>query len=517
MHPISRGALAVVFSAFGACSPSNDANTDANSAATADVDSGANGPKAALDREQSRAVTETLSRLLSGGGAAGFSAAIWRDSDIVYAAGFGTKNEQGEPVTSSTLFQIGSDTKKLTAISVLQGVSRGELELDGPVAMQLGGLDLALAPGVLDDITIHDLLTQQSGLFGYTPWVDAADDRELEAIARGPFQQHEFSLLPPRLAWTYCNANYSLLGLLVEKASGRPWADVVSQDVFVPFGMSHTYARRDDMLEHEKDIASGFGLTSAGDPFGAAPDVLPPPGWVSPEAQIDNAFVRPAGLVWSTASDQARLLGLLARGQSDVLSDAQRDQLLTAHVPMQHPDAERSYGYGVSVQSGWQSNGYIQALVVGHGGTTLNMTSMSLLLPSQHVAVVILANNPEAELTSAAFELLEIAAADRLPKPSAPQELEAPSKDLAAYTGNYLDALLGPATIALSDDSLTLSLPALTEAGLDVDPLLRPVALDLFIATIDGEAYPLSFHADPNGQPNRYAISGLEGVVLVRQ
>ena len=119
-----------------------------------------------------------------------------------------------------------------------------------------------------------------------------------------------------------------------------------------------------------------------------------------PAEQVDNAFLRPAGLVWSTASDQARLLGFLANGDADVLPDDLRSELMAPRVPMYNHATHVQYGFGVSVQTGFTdgAGGYRAATVVGHGGQTLNMTSISLLLPDQNIAISLLANAAHALL-----------------------------------------------------------------------------------------------------------------------
>ena len=226
---------------------------------------------------------------------------------MIYAEGFGTKDEAGDPVSPDTLFQIGSDTKKMTAIALLQQIDAGGVALETTVADLLPTLELAASPGTFDTLSIDRLLSHRSGLFDYTPWSEAPDDAELQLRTTTTFAANEYAMMPPGVAFDYSNPNFALAGVLIETLAARPWADVVIDDIAAPLGMDHTYARRDDMLAAELDIASGFGpiYDSDLDTF----DLIAlfsigvtGAGWTTPEDHVDNAFTRPAGLVWSTAT-----------------------------------------------------------------------------------------------------------------------------------------------------------------------------------------------------------------------
>jgi CubicO group peptidase (beta-lactamase class C family) len=96
--------------------------------------------------------------------------AIWRARHIIYREGFGVRDELGSPAASDTLFQIGSDTKKVTAIPWLRQVNAGVITLDDTVTELMPELELAAAPEQLSKTTVHDLLAHPSGLFDYASW-----------------------------------------------------------------------------------------------------------------------------------------------------------------------------------------------------------------------------------------------------------------------------------------------------------------------------------------------------------
>lgn len=470
----------------------------------------------ALDPDAIARIEQAVEDTLGTGYATGCSVAIWRDGSVIYAEGFGTKNAAREPVTPGTLFQIGSDTKKMTALALLREVDAGTVDLDTTVADLLPTLDLAASPGTFDTLTIDRLLSHRSGLFDYTPWDEAPDDDELLLRTSTAFAANEYAMMPPGVAWSYSNPNFSLAGLLTEHLAERPWAEVLIEDVAAPLDMTHTYARRDDMLAQETDIASGFGpiLEFDLDTFELLELYSVVPGaadWTSPAEHADNAFTRPAGLVWATATDMAKLGGFLIAGDEAVLSDELRQQLLTGQValgPGLDP-AQFGYGYGVITTRGFDgSQGYHDVPQVQHGGNTLDMTSTFIMLPEQEVAVSILSNGSGDDMDLVAAVSLEEAAAGRLPDPSTPPRVgDPPAEDLSVYAGTFFDAGLGEVSITWTGAQLQIDIPLLTDLGTQVEPTMIAVARDVFLVSIDGGQFDLSFYPDLDAAPNHYAVN----------
>lgn len=439
----------------------------------------------------------------------GYSVAVWLDGKVVYEAGFGVRDEQGRPVTKDTLFQIGSDTKKITAIATLQEVDAGNLALTNTIAEVVPGLGLAKSPTAFDVITVEDLLSHRSGLFDYTPWVDAPEDEHLEEVIWGRFAENEYPLMPPGIAHNYSNPNYALLGYIDEVLQQRAWGDIVRRRVFEPLGMRHTYARLADALSHERRLATGFGIgpTDGFDSFDGLEALtleLPEFQWVTPEEQPDDAFIRPAGLVWSTAADQARLLGFLIDGDECVLSDELRQQMLTMHAP-EYDHTEWGYGYGVYSSPYYvdSSGVFFDEPLIYHGGNTLTMSSASWALPEQRIAVSVLSNiafHPGADTIAQAA--LEAVVGKELGEPLTDLELlPPPVEDLSLYVGLYSEPNLGDVSISERDGVLTLFAPKLEELGLSPNMELVPAALDMFTFQVGEEADLISFYPDSAGVP----------------
>jgi CubicO group peptidase (beta-lactamase class C family) len=307
--------------------------------------------------------------LLTADGLARFSAAAAADvgdetvpglvalvarGDQVHAEALGSLSTGGPAVQRDSLFRIASTTKPVTGAATLALVREGLLDLDEPVGRLLPELAeprvLRRMDGPLGDtvparrpITVRDLLTFTFG-FGLTtemfaaerPWpvVAAADALHLSTI--GPPNPAEqpgpdtwiagLGSLPllaqPGERWFY-NTGASVLGVLLERAAGQPFADVLRTRLFEPLGMRDTGF----WTPHTGRLASAFRSAPGGGlEVWDKPDGL----WSRPQAFSDGA----AGLV-STAGDLLAFSRMLLRGGDPVLppglvAEMTRDQLTAA-------------------------------------------------------------------------------------------------------------------------------------------------------------------------------------------
>ncbi|MCD4535382.1 beta-lactamase family protein [Nocardioides sp. cx-169] len=190
-------------------------------------------------------------------------------------------------------YRIGSVTKTLTAVAVLQLRDEGLLSLDDPIGAVIPETGYAAA-------TVRELLAHTSGMqsepvgswWERSPGVDFAT---LVAANDG-----SGAVLPPG-EFHYSNLGYGLLGEAVARLRGEPWWDVVSQRVLAPLGMTDTtYA-------DEVPAAQGWSV----DHFA---------GTLTPEPHHDTVAMAPAGQLWSTVADLAALGAFLAAGHPDVLA-----------------------------------------------------------------------------------------------------------------------------------------------------------------------------------------------------
>jgi CubicO group peptidase (beta-lactamase class C family) len=427
---------------------------------------------------QLNAVRDAVDLDLALNGAFAAQVAVWYDGRLVWTEGFGTKDQAGaDPVDADTLFQIGSDTKKLTALAALQQVEAGRLTLDDTLGDLLPGFAFASDPGWAAGATLGDLLRHQGGMYDYTPWDHAPDDAELYGRTYGDLAENSFVLAPAGSFWNYSNPNFSLAGLAVELADGRPYGDILEQDLFAPLGMTRTFARLDEVLA-DGNVGESTGIL---DFEGVPYDVFAPTdfefGTAGADGLVDNGFTRPAGLVWSTAADHARLLGFLLDGDPSVLADELREAVTDTDVEL-YPGVlpQYRYGLGMFVYDEFSlPDGLHREPLWTHGGNTLTYTSASYALPDRGLAFTILSNVYGAFFDNTAvalFDLVELAPAGGTTSDAAVE------RDRADYLATYLDPQFGTLVVSEDDGDLFLDF-------LDLDSIGWTARTRLFFALTD--------------------------------
>lgn len=302
--------------------------------------------------------------------------AIVEEGEISHQRGFGKARPGGGAPTPRTPFFIGSLTKSFTALAVMQLVEAGEIELDAPIRRYLPWFRVA-DPQASAHMTVRHLLNQTSGLPTSSGEVQLADfDDSPDATER---QARVLSTLrlarPPGSAFEYSNANYNLLGLIVEAVGGEPYADYVRERIFTPLSMRHTYTSPAE--------AERAGLAAGHRYWFAVP--VPAPGMPIPRGAL------PGGMLISSAEDMARYLIAHLNGgrheEARVLSEAGIEEL---HRGVAEYNAlSLSLGrYGM----GWFDDEIGNTKLVWHGGTLPHFGAYMALLPEKRKGVVLLFN-----------------------------------------------------------------------------------------------------------------------------
>lgn len=307
--------------------------------------------------------------------ATGTSFAVVENGKLAFAGAAGERDLAGKlPVTTQTLFRIGSVTKLMTAVSVMQLVEKGELALDDPVAKFVPSMPQA------DRVTVRDLLMHRSG---YPDYADLAissgavarpttPDAILASVAAKPLG------FAPGTAFAYSNTNYVLLGRIVERISGQSLHDYYREHLFAPAGMRATYA---GAVPASAPLALGY-QRDQGDAVQSAGDV---------------SWYYACGDVASTASDLARFDIALMDGR--LLKPATFETMIAAAKPSSL-GSHVEYGLGVMVSS----FGAVQT--AGHHGGLPGFEADDELAPSDGFAVVALGNDflfPTSTIVGAAF------------------------------------------------------------------------------------------------------------------
>jgi CubicO group peptidase (beta-lactamase class C family) len=158
-------------------------------------------------------------------------------NNIIYHHAFGKESwDSKENMKPGTKFRLGSLSKQFTAFVVLQLIEKGSLSFNDPLAKFIKAFN---QPGKRD-ITIRNLLTHTSGLTDYTNLETFNDqlyykkDSIIKMIASAPL------LFPPSSAYSYCNSNFYLLALIVEKLTGKDFASVLNEMIFKKAGMQNS-------------------------------------------------------------------------------------------------------------------------------------------------------------------------------------------------------------------------------------------------------------------------------------
>ena len=320
-------------------------------------------------------IDEIVATAVADGQAPGVVAAV-ASGDSVHAVAAGEATIGAAPMQADTLFRIASITKPMTAAVALSLIEDGTLALDEPIERLLPELAdrrvLRRPDGPLDETepaahapTVRELLTftwglgMQGAMFvAPHPWpiVTAAAERSLSTFGAPqpgstPDPDTWLSrlaelplLLQPGSKWLYSSGS-QVLGVLVARAAGKPFEQVMAERLFGPLGMSDTSFWATDTAR----LATAYGRAA-----GELVVVDPPDGqWSRPPAFPDGA----AGLV-STAADLVAFGRMLLRGGAGVLraetvAEMTRDQLTSEQRSYEWGGFDmlsgRGWGYGMSV------------------------------------------------------------------------------------------------------------------------------------------------------------------------
>lgn len=295
---------------------------------------------------------------------------VAREGRVVYQAAFGEADRELHVAnTVDTRFRIASTTKQFTAALVLRLVEEGSLRLDAPIVTYLA--DYPRPQG--ERVTLRHLLTHTGGLPDY-PRLAGFYEREA-ARAHTPAELLAlFDTLPlayePGARWAYSNSDYVVLGAIVERVTGKPYAVALRERLLLPLGLAETAF--DEPLEIVERRARGYVRGDSG--------LLNAP-------YIDASTVYAAGMLRSTAGDLLRWAEALRAGR--VFRDGATLALMTTpHVETGTPLG----GYGFGVFAGDQQLGGRAVRVIQHGGTINGFTTGYWRMPAEGAVVVVLDN-----------------------------------------------------------------------------------------------------------------------------
>ena len=317
----------------------------------------------------------------------GVGVGVWQPGRGNWVRAFGTADRKtGRRARTTDHVRIASITKTFTATAILQLVDQGRLSLDDHLSMFVPGVDNG------DRITIRQVLDMTSGIYDFTD--DARIGKRFYAkpmLRFGPAQffailrRHKPAFAPGTKA-VYCDSNYYLLGLILEKITGRPAGRIITDQIIRPLRLRNTSYPTGQTLP--KPFANGY--------FGG----LDLTGPLRDVTVINPANGATAGAMQSTLGDLRKWAKALATGQ--VLSRSLQAQRLQT-VPFPNPGSPVDISYGLGI--------FKLDNLLGHNGAVIGYSTAMFYLPSKRAAIVVWGNNSTNSTTPAttiAFDLAEI-------------------------------------------------------------------------------------------------------------
>ena len=320
-----------------------------------------------------------VGRVLNSQPAAGLAVAVVSGGNPAWFHGHGVADvAAGTPVDEDTVFRIGSVTKTMTAIAVMQLAEQGLVDLDAPASDYLRAFELVPARASFRPVTLRHLLTHTAGVRAVrTPsdllrpvmgWGVRAG-RPVPALA-GYYRGGLHIDVEPGTRWAYSSHGFAALGQLVEDVSGVPFARYLRERIFAPLGMDSTDLTRSARVRAR--LATGYQVASRG---------------LSPVTDYEMV---PAGggSVYSTARDLARYAAALLGGGANAHGAVLRPGTLARMFEPHYQPDPRIPGMGLGFFRD-EAGGH---RTVGHDGIWTGFHAAMLLAPDDGTGVVALAN-----------------------------------------------------------------------------------------------------------------------------
>lgn len=337
-----------------------------------------------LSAEKRTQIEAAVSRFMASTHAAGISVAVVENGEYDWGSGFGFADlENNVPASEHTLFRLASISKSLTATAALQLVERAKLDLDAPVQKYCPAFPQKSAP-----ITTRLVMGHLAGIRHYK--ADSPGDPEVgnsrhfdDPIQAGlDFFKNDALVSEPGKQFHYSTQGYTVVGCVIEGASGKKYTDFVRQNVFLPAGMEQTQA--DDRFAIVPYRTRFYEKTKS--------------GTVRNADFLDSSYKIPGGGWLSSAEDMAEFEVAILNGK--LLKPATRELMWTPLKPSEAPPNGYALGWGTFTENGVR--------YVGHSGGQQGTSTDFLIAPEQRAGVVVLANVEGIPVNDLSKEILKI-------------------------------------------------------------------------------------------------------------
>ena len=396
--------------------------------------------------------------------AAGLAVAVVRDEEIV-SRGFGVRDvDSGASVTPETMFHLASVSKPFVATAIVslataRGAGEPVLDLDAPIIEWVP--EFTLADGREGEVTARRLLSHTSGLPDVADygWHDPQlGDDALSEFARS-LKRWRLKA-EPGSAFTYSNAGFELLGLLLSRATGTTFENAVRQQVLAPLGMRNSTFLRGDVPRH---LAAS---PHVGMPLSVPEGAYPYTRRHAPSSTLHSNLVEMCR--WMVAHFEPA--GVAAEGSEEQwvrLDAGLLDLMWQPVVPVRNPpwDEAEALGWGVGRYRGHRA--------LSHSGADPGFGSRFVLVPERRTGVVVLANSNTVPASPIAKAALDIALADPATSMNSDVTPEALGEGVATMR-TLLPPVVGPVA-----RTLTTSGPDAAAAAFHRLAAVEPAEFDL--------------------------------------
>jgi CubicO group peptidase (beta-lactamase class C family) len=467
--------------------------------------------------------------------AAGFAVAVVVKNKIVYAKGFGYRDlEKKLPVTTNTLFAIGSCTKAFTAslIGLLQ--KQGKVDFDKPAHTYLNGLKF-FNDEMNNTLTLRDMMSHRTGLprhdYSWYYFNTASRDSFIQRIQ---FQQPTVRL---RDRWQYNNFMFLAQGSITEKLTGKTWEENIRESFFKPLGMTASNFSVLDMQKNP-DAALGYGLKHD--------SIIKK----IPYYNIDA--MGPAGSINSNVTDMSKWVITWINGgkhnnneviPASYFTEAISSQAIVgAGLPTKEkPDLHFStYGFG------WFLASYRGHYRVEHGGNINGFSASTSFFPTDSIGIIVLSNQNGSRIPAIVRNVLsdrmlklspyswsddfkkeavkaKVQAAEAKKATAATKIFSKPTHQLKDYAGIFTQPGYGQINVFTKNDSLfahiSNKLLWLQHDNYDVFDFFEIVEGEE-IDTANSGPTRMQFFLNKKGEVDRIAVdleAGLDPLIFSRQ
>ena len=336
-----------------------------------------------LSPEKRTQIEAAVSRFMASTHVPGVSVAVVENGEYEWGAGFGLADaENNVPASEHTLFRLASISKSLTATAAMQLWEQGKLDLDAPVQKYCPAFPQKQSP-----ITTRQVMGHLAGIRHYKT---GPDDLEIgntkhfdNPIQAGlDFFKNDPLLSEPGKTFHYSTQGYTLVGCVMEGASGAKYVDFVRQNVFAPAGMDHTQV--DDRFAIIPYRTRFYQKTES--------------GAVQNADFLDSSYKIPGGGWLSSAEDMARFEVAILNDK--LIKRSTRDLMWT---PLKPSDGSKD-GYAL----GWGNGEENGIAFVAHTGGQQGTSTAFTIAPSQRAGAVVLTNMEGADAGDLAGEILKV-------------------------------------------------------------------------------------------------------------